>query len=55
MQEITGNELAEAVYSAMDAMSADKRLTSVEVTIPLTAERTGTYAVARNGAVRRIA
>lgn len=52
MRTITGTELTTAVDAALAAMAGDPRVTSVEVTIPLSAERDGRYDVHRNGTIR---
>jgi len=52
---ITGRELAEATDAALATLASDARLDAVEVTVPLTETRTGSYLVRRNGTVRRVA
>lgn len=49
---ITGTELTTAVDAALAAMASDPRVTSVEVTIPLSAERYGRYDAHRDGTIR---
>lgn len=49
---INGTELAAAADAALAVMAGDSRVTSVEVAIPLSAERDGRYDVYRDGTIR---